>query len=407
MMYCLITPPLSNNNNMQKSNTTLQHILKSHAYTAQTPYTQHVLKQLEVCRTKALGYHLYKCDDHDCASIKYQYHSCRNRHCPQCGGLQKKQWVEDRQRELLPVPYYHVVFTLPHQLNAITMGNRTVMYNLLFKAVSTTLLQFAKDKKYLGAQPGILAVLHSWGQQLSFHPHVHCVVSAGGMVKKQLTNGKEKIYWAQMKRKGNQFLFPVKAMSLVYRAIFIKEFNRLIQSQELSLTTLQQSSHHQLLRQLWSQPWVVYAKKPFGGPQQVVQYLAAYTHKVAITNQRITGCNDQGQVQLRYKDYRTNQQKTMHLPAEELIRRFEQHILPRGFTKIRTYGYLANRARHTNLKAITTVLKLPAHPPVVKTPWQLRLYEMYGIRYNQCPHCQRISMVLLQTTYQPTATDSS
>ena len=392
---------------MQTNNSALQHLLNTHHYTAQTAYTQSVLEQLKICRTKALGYHLYKCDDDTCGKLKYQYHSCRNRHCPQCGALQKKQWVEERQRELLPVPYYHVVFTMPHQLNSITLGNRTVMYNLLFKAASATLLQFAKDEQYLGAQPGILAVLHSWGQQLSFHPHIHCVVSGGGMVKKQQKDSSEKIYWKALKRKDNHFLFPVKAMSKVYRAVFIKEMMRLIEKGELTLTDLQHNSMQALLQQLWQQPWVVYAKKPFGGPQQVVQYLAAYTHKVAVSNRRIID-DTNGQVQLQYKDYRSGgQQKIMTLPAQEFIRRFEQHILPKGFTKIRTYGYLANRNRQTNVKTITTVLKLPAHPPPVKTPWQLRLYETYGIRYNECPCCKKISLVLLQTTYHSTPPDSS
>lgn len=407
MIYCLIPQVQSNDSIMQENKITLQYILRTHGYTGQTAYTRQVLNQLESCRTKALGYHLYKCDDQECGNLKYQYHSCRNRHCPQCGALQKKQWVEDRQRELLPVPYYHVVFTMPHQLNAIALGNRSVLFKLLFKAASTVLLQFAKDKKYLGAQPGILAVLHTWGQQLSFHPHIHCIVSAGGITKKKLADGTEQTNWRALKRAGGQFLFPVKAMSEVYRSVFMKELNHLASTQALVLATEQQEGYPELLRQLWKQSWVVYAKKPFGGPQQVVNYLAAYTHKVALSNQRLLSCSSQGEVVLRYKDYRNGQQKTMSVSAAELIRRFEQHILPRGFTKIRTYGYLANRGRQTNLRAVTTVLKIPAHPPSSKTPWQIRLYEMYGIRYNECCCCHKTSMVLLQTTYKPTELDSS
>lgn len=393
---------------MQKNNGTLQQILHTHPYTAQTPHTRRVLEQLKQCRTPALGYHLYRCKQETCATVKYQYHSCRNRHCPQCGALQKKQWVEDRQRELLPLPYYHVVFTLPHQLNAITLGNRSVLFNLLFKAAADTLLQFAKDEQYLGARPGILAVLHTWGQQLSFHPHVHCVVSGGGIIKRPQPDGTSKICWKQLKRKDNRFLFPVKAMSIVYRAIFLKELKRLIENKTVVLTDLQQPSYKALLQQLGQQPWVVYAKKPFGGPQQVVSYLAAYTHKVAVTNQRLLDCDVQGQVRFRYKDYRSGGvQKHMQLPATEFLRRFEQHILPKGFTKIRTYGYLANRGRQGNLQAITRAFNIPAHPPAVKIPWQLRLYEMYGIRHDQCPCCNKISMVLVRKTLGPAGPDTS
>lgn len=222
-----------------------------------------------------------------------------------------------------------------------------------------------------------------------------------------MEDGTEHLNWRSLKRTAGQFLFPVKAMSEVYRAVFIKEMNRLVAAKALTLTTEQQDVYPELVRQLWKQPWVVYAKKPFGGPQQVVNYLAAYTHKVALTNQRLLSCSSEGEVVLRYKNYRNGQQQTMSLSAKELIRRFEQHILPRGFTKIRSYGYLANRGRQTNLKAVTTVLKIPAHPPSCKTPWQVRLYEMYGVRYNECSCCHKTSMVLLQTTYTPTEMDSS
>ena len=386
---------------------TLQHILNQYSFTAQTDYNKTVLEKLKICRTKALGYHLYKCADEQCAAYKYQYHSCRNRHCPACGALQKKQWVEDRKRELLPISYYHVVFTIPHDLNSIIPGNRKQLYALLFKAASATLLQFGSDSNYLGAQPGILCVLHTWGQQLSFHPHLHCIVSGGGVVKKTNSRSDKDLYWKNCIRKNNNFLFPVKALSAVYRALFLKELKQLISTKIIALTAAQQNQLPSLINTLYKEQWVVYAKKPFGGPQQVLQYLAAYTHKVAISNHRIiSACNDK--VTFTYKDYRNgNKQKQMNLPATEFLRRFEQHILPKGFTKIRTYGYLANRGRTALLNQITAALKLPAHPQKIKQPWQLLLYEMYGVRYNECPCCKKTSLLLIKTVFREIELDST
>ena len=386
---------------------TLQHILNHYPFEAQTDYNNSVLAQLKSCRTKQLGYHLYKCSDEQCGTFKYQYHSCRNRHCPQCGALQKKQWVEDRQRELLPVPYYHMVFTMPHELNAVTLGNRSTMFSLLFKAASSTLLNFAADGQYLGAKPGIIAVLHTWGQQLSFHPHLHCIVSAGGIVKKVTVDGSSTLYWKEAKTKRDHFLFPVKAMSEVYRGIFLKELKQLISAGKIALTAAQQNTVKTMISSLYQKQWVVYAKKPFGGPQQVLQYLAAYTHKVAITNQRIIQCSDDA-IQFAYKDYRdgSKQKKILMAPAE-FLRRFEQHILPGGFTKIRTYGYLANRGRTDTINAITASLKLPPHPPAVKIPWYIRLYEAFGIKYNECPCCKKLSLVLVLASCKQTIVPDS
>ena len=378
---------------------TLQQVLQQHAYTAQTDYNARVLEKLKVCRTSALGYHLYKCKEDGCDTYKYQYHGCRNRHCPQCGALQRMQWVEDRQRELLPVPYYHVVFTLPHELNGIIMGNRKQCYNLLFKAASSTLLKFGKDPKYLNAQLGILAVLHTWGQQLSFHPHLHCIVGGGGVANKKSIKNNKAIYWKNTRRENGNFLFPVKAMSVVYKAVFLKGLKKAIVNKEINLNDTQQKEAKQLFENLYQKSWVVYAKKPFGGPQQVVQYLAAYTHKVAMSNNRILSMEN-SIISFKWKDYRhENAPKQMSLSANEFLRRFEQHILPKGFTKIRSYGYLANRGRETNLAAITAVLKLPAHPPKVKQPWQILLKETFNIIHNQCPCCKKNTLVLIKQVY--------
>jgi len=377
---------------------TVQHILQHTPYTASNNHTQAVLNKLKVCRTAALGYHLYKCSDAVCNALKYQYHSCRNRHCPNCGGLQKEEWIEQRKNELLPIDYYHVVFTLPHELNSVILGNRTVLFNLLFDASKQTLLRFASDEKYLGATPGIISILHTWGQQLSFHPHVHCIVSGGGIV-----TDNEILQWKNATRNKDGFLFPVKAMNIVFRALYLEGLKKLTAQNKLSL--LPSINISELIRILYKKDWIVYAKKPFGGPQQVIDYLGRYTHKVAIGNQRIKKIDGQEHtVTFEYKDYADdNKQKAMTLDNVEFIRRFEQHILPKGFTKIRSYGYLSNRGRTGRINAITTSMELPAHPPKVELPLQVKLLVRYGIKQHECPKCKQetLELVAIQLTNAP------
>lgn len=227
------------------------------------------------------------------------------------------------------------------------------------------------------------------------------------MVKKTNSKNDKDFYWKSPPGKNNNFLFPVKALSAVYRALFLKQLKQLIKNNKLKLTGAQQQQVPLLISKLYEKQWVVYAKKPFGGPGQVLQYLAAYTHKVAISNHRIISTDD-AKVTFAYKDYRNNnKQKQMSLTATEFLRRFEQHILPKGFTKIRTYGYLANRGRTAVLNQITAALKLPAHPPKIKQPWQVLLYEMYGVRYNECPCCKKTSLVLMKTFFGKKELDSS
>ncbi len=236
--------------------------------------------------------------------------------------------------------------------------------------------------------------------------HLHCIVS-GGVVKKTNSKNDKDFYWKSTQRKNNNFLFPVKALSAVYRAVFLKQLKRLIKNNKLKLTAAQQQQLPSLISKLYEKQWVVYAKKPFGGPGQVLQYLAAYTHKVAISNHRIISTGD-GKVTFTYKDYQDcNKQKQMSLPATEFLRRFEQHILPKGFTKIRTYGYPANRGRTALLKQITAALKLPAHPQKIKVPWQVLLYEAYGVRYNECTCCKKLSLVLVKKNFREIELDST
>jgi hypothetical protein len=375
---------------------TVQQILQQYHTGSANAQVQHVLTQLTKCRTAKLGYHLYHCNNNDCGQFKYQYHSCRNRHCPACGALQKEQWIEARRNELLPIAYYHVVFTLPHELNSIILGNRKQLYNVLFTAASQTLLSFADNPKHLGATPGILTVLHTWGQQLSFHPHLHCIVSGGGIV----TNKGQSLQWVNGKRNKDDFLFPVKAMAIVYRAKYLEALSRLIADQQIAVPA--DVDIPALIKAMYDKDWIVYAKKPFGGPEQVIEYLGRYTHKVAITNNRIKAVDDNTTtVTFDYKDYNCEgMQKQMQLPAVEFIRRFEMHILPRYFTKIRSYGYISNRNRKANISAITVCMEIPPHPPAVKIPWQVRLLERYKIQYNQCRHCGQLSLVLVGATFK-------
>ncbi len=378
---------------------TLQQVLQKQHRSYEGPTIQHVqkvLQRLQTCRTASMGYHLYRCSDDDCQHIKYQYHSCRDRHCPNCGAVKKQEWIEARMQELLPVKYYHVVFTLPHELNSLVMGHRKLLYKLLFEASSQTLLSFAQDPQYLGALPGFISVLHTWGQSLSFHPHIHCIVSGGGI--------DADAEWKNAKKNSYRFLFPVKAMSIVYRAKFLQALQHLIDAGEVTLPAVGsgKSEAKQLLDILYKKDWIVYAKAPLAGPHAVIEYLGRYTHKVAISNHRIMDIDEQNNtVTFAYKDYADgNKQKQMTLDSKEFVRRFTQHILPKGFTKIRTYGYLANRNRRNRINAVLVKMKLPLHKGLVKIPIQVRLLEQYGINITQCPCCNQNTMQLL-LVYQP------
>ncbi len=383
-----------------KPRATVQQILLSQHVPSDTSanvHVQNVLRRLKICRTTALGYHVYRCSDDACGHIKYQYHSCRDRHCPNCGAIKKQQWIEARTQELLPVKYYHVVFTLPHELNSLVMGHRKILYKLLFDASAQTLLCFARDKKYLGATPGIISVLHTWGQQLSFHPHIHCIISGGGITDDNS--------WKYATKNERRFLFPVKAMSIVYRAKFLQALKKMIDNGKVILPD--NKDEKLLLNLLYDKDWIVYAKAPFGGPHTVIEYLSRYTHKVAISNHRICSINDeQNTVTFEYKDYADdNKQKKMTLKTAEFIRRFAQHILPVRFTKIRTYGYLSNRNRHQRINEVLKKLKLPLHKGLVKIPLELHMIEQYGIDIKECPCCKNQTLQLLKIYYPWKQTD--
>jgi hypothetical protein len=335
-----------------------------------------VLRAVEKCRTAALGGHVEACDR--CDHRRIAYNSCRNRHCPKCQGSACAQWMADRAAELLPVPYFHVVFTLPTALGPLALGNPRIVYGLLLQAAAETLSEVAADPQHLGAEIGFLSVLHTWGQNLLHHPHVHCVVPAGGI-------SPDGTRWIRCRR---GFFLPVRVLSRVFRGKFIAGLKRAADGGRL--TPPAAASLERLLDQVVRHDWVVYAKRPFGGPQQVLKYLARYTHRVAISNRRLVALRD-GRVTFRWKDYaHGGRTRCMTLAATEFIRRFLLHVLPTGFMKIRHYGFLANRFRAAKRELCRRLL----HVPTAATADEASALGGETLpncdvepRAPRCPHC--------------------
>ena len=302
------------------------------------------LSAVRRCRTAALGGHIDACDV--CGKISISYNSCRNRHCPKCQGKNREDWIQARQSELLPVPYFHVVFTLPDSINSLAMQEPRLVYDILFESTWETLKTFGKTA---AIQSGMIAVLHTWGQNLSLHPHLHCIVPGGGVDK----NGK----WQNIRGDG-KFLFPVNALSKVFRAKYCEK-----------LKERSPDNYTKVKKLLWEKQWVVFAKKPFGSPKSVIEYLGRYTHKIAISNNRILSIDDQNVI-FSYKDYRQNGfKKQMTLTHEEFIRRFALHILPKRFVKIRHYGFLSSNWKREKLKVLQEKLKVKLIEKVEKKPF--------------------------------------
>jgi len=307
------------------------------------------LRDIVRCRSAALGGHVEQCNR--CGHQQIAYNSCRNRHCPKCQAAARAEWMQERAAELLPVEYFHVVFTIPEQLGFLALQNKRVIYGLLFRAASQTLLEIAADKKHLGAVIGFLAVLHTWGQALQHHPHIHCVIPGGGL-------SADRSRWVSC-REG--FFLPVKVLSRLFRGKFVAYLKDANQEGRLvfhgRLEYLAESDQFaRFLREVSKTEWVVYAKRPFGGPEQVLKYLARYTHRVAISNQRLVALANR-QVTFKWKDYADgNTVKEMILSVKEFTRRFLLHILPRGFVRIRHYGFLANRCRRELLECCRKLL---------------------------------------------------
>jgi hypothetical protein len=339
---------------------------------------QKAINAILQCRTAALGGHIDMCNH--CGAIDISYNSCRNRHCPKCQTAKKLRWIKEREAELLPVPYFHVVFTLPHELNPLIYSNQALLYDLLFKAVSETLLAFGQDTKRLGGELGAILVLHTWGQNLSFHPHLHCIVPGGALTKDSR--------WIAAK---SNYLFPVRAMAKHFRANYLRKLQEYYAKNKLAFHGESERyalpiEFNRLKETLWQKDWVAYAKQPFAGPQQIIQYLSNYTHRIAISNHRLISCED-GKVSFKWRDYADkNKTKVMTLSADEFIRRYLQHVLPLGFTRIRQIGFLANRHKAEKLKRCRTALDFHAEPIIEETVDKL-LLRVYHIDINLCRHC--------------------
>lgn len=340
-----------------------------------------IANALMSCHTAVMGGHVYRCDS--CSHDLVSYNSCRNRHCPSCQAAARAEWVEKRTAELLPVPYFHVVFTIPSELNPFVLRNKETSYAILFRAASETLLELAKDPRLLGGQTGFVSVLHTWGQNLLDHPHLHCIVPGGGLNGDQWITGTSK----------DDFLFPVKVMAALFRGKFMAYFKDALHSGEIlfhgALSSFKEDKT--LLKQLidccYSMDWVVYAKPPFGGPAAVVKYLGRYTHRIAIANSRIIALSDT-HVTFRWKDYAdNNRSKEMTLTLSEFIRRFLLHVLPKGFVRIRYYGFLGSRVRKNCLQFCRDQLYRAAERAVLETT-DIEEIEPAGVKLTfKCLHC--------------------
>lgn len=323
-----------------------------------TVHQQKTLRAIQQCRTAALGGHIDACDQ--CGNITISYNSCRNRHCPKCQGHKREEWIQKREADLLPCTYYHVVFTLPQELNALALYQPMNVYDTLFKATWQTLDQFGRTAQ---VQLGMMAVLHTWGQNLTLHPHLHCIVPGGGIN----ANGK----W-QKQLRSNKYLFPVKALSKVFRAKYVQG----LRSSGIA--------GQDLIERLFAKNWVVYAKRPFGGPKQVIEYLGRYTHKVAISNHRIKEVTEDATV-FTYKDYRDGgKQKQMTLGNEEFTGRFAQHILPKRFVRIRHYGILSSSWKRGKLQHLQQQLQVERPATTIKT------------LIRKCPCCKTGNLVTIE-----------
>jgi hypothetical protein len=356
-------------------------ILRKHFKHYQNEYPlwpdQHrIVSALLNCRTASLGGHVDRCNH--CGAERIMYHSCRNRHCPKCQHMPRERWLQARKAELLPVTYFHTVFTLPHELNPVILQNKALMLNLLFKTVSETLIQFGQNQ--LGGKLGFVAVLHTWDQQLKAHFHLHCLVAGGAACEKSNR-------WIPCK---DTYLFNQEALSLVFRGKFIHALTRAIRCGKLNVG----QGFQQFKQNLYKHKWVVSVREPITQAQHVLEYLARYTHRVAIANSRLTALAH-GRVSFRYQDRKNNRLQQITISAVEFIRRFLLHTLPHGFVRIRHYGFLANRNRTTNLNFIRGLLKVPSQLVKLTNSLQKMMLKLTGIDITLCPCCMKGRMQLV------------
>jgi hypothetical protein len=350
-----------------------------------------VMAAVEVCRTAVLGGHLERCDE--CDYERNCFNSCRDRHCPKCQSLARAQWIEHRLAELLDCPYFHVVFTVPDEIAAIAYQNKGVVYDILFHTTAETLKTIGADPKHLGAEIGFFAALHSWGQNLMFHPHLHCVVPGGGLS----ADGQR---WVRCRAR---FFLSVRVLSRLFRRLFLESMEKAFNSGKLQFFAALEflrdpHAFAERIAQAKETDWVVYTKRPFAGPQQVLDYVGRYTHRVAISNNRLIDI-DNGRVKFHWKDYRDNSQiKVMDLEADEFIRRFLLHVLPEGFQRIRYYGFLANRDRRKKLALCRQLLGMRTLSQTTSIKdYRERYQELTGRSLTLCPRCQKGQMVIVES----------
>ena len=340
------------------------------------PYLQRTLRALENCRTSAMGGHIDECDS--CGHTRISYNSCRNRHCPKCQNTQREAWIEARKEDLLPVNYFHVVFTMPDYLNSLCIQYPSVMYRLLYKAAWETISAFGIDKA--GVEMGMVAILHTWGQNLSLHPHLHCIIPGGGVTLKG--------NWKETGNRKNNFLFPVKQLGLTFRGKYMYYLIKWANEQHIELPM-------ELRHNSRKKAWIVYAKTPFASVNDVIEYLGRYTHKIAISNHRLLNADNES-VRFIWKDYRDNdRKKVMQLKGEEFLRRFCMHILPKGFVRIRHFGMLSS-ARRKELRDLQRLLGLNPPEKIIKKDWKQICMEHLNYNPDLCPCCGKGKMITIK-----------
>ena len=359
-----------------------------------------IVRAILSCRTVALGGHKKECDNEDCKHEEISYNSCGDRHCPKCQGVAKNKWLKKRMGELLPTYYYHVVFTIPHLFNDLVLYNKRLFYDILFQASSEALKEFASNPTYLGAKIGFLGILHTWGQNLLLHPHIHYIVPGGGIA----VDDKGEEYWAELPKK-DKYLFPKKAISDLFRGKFIGKLKRVYDKGKLvipdTLSEFKDSRFFEIfIDQTVNRRWNVFTKQPFGSPAEVLEYIGKYTHRVAISNHRIKSVEN-GEISFEYKDYKDKDKdgrpkiKIMHLTAEEFIRRFLLHVLPKRYHKIHMYGFLSNSKRKQNVEKVRSLIH-KANPLMEFNDEQVEAFlksvEDYPL--DRCPKCQKGTLII-------------
>ena len=389
----ILAPPLAEATRARRRRVELADIVRSYgAAYAQTHALAHAqtraLRAIAACRTAALGGHRALCTT--CGAERITYNSCGNRHCPKCQRLATERWLVARQRDLLPIPYFHVVFTLPHPLNPLAQSHPHLIYRLLFQAAASTLTRFGRDPRHLGGDLGVTAVLHTWGQTLTQHIHLHCVVTGGALAP-------DGTHWIPA-RPG--FLFPVRALAKVFRGRYLAGLRQAFDRGDLHFTgglaaLADPAAFAAWLHELRQPAWVVYCKPPFAGPDHVLAYLGRYTHRVAISNERLVAVAD-GHVRFRWRDYADGDRaKVIDLAVDEFLRRFLLHIVPDGFVRIRHFGLLANRRRRAALARCRALLAQPPAPDLLPESVRDLMLRVAGLDIDRCPVCQQGSLQLV------------